>query len=212
MIRDRLKGALRKVALKAFGMEREASDRTTEKTRGSTEYDPSKIPKIVSGSGDMPLATDQELIGSTYLAAQLIGGVPGTIIDTRPPEEWMAGHIPGALLLPGDQIRGRPELLPGPSDRISVYDATGEQGAFGVAEKLREQGFRVCRSLQSGWAGWIEHGEPVEKPEARAGHNLGDSVETNDGRRGVIQGFGQGTVDLLCEDGPALGVAEAELK
>ena len=124
----------------------------------------------------------------------------------------MAGHIPGALLLPGDQIRGRPELLPGPSDRISVYDATGEQGAFGVAEKLREQGFRVCRSLQSGWAGWIEHGEPVEKPEARAGHNLGDSVETNDGRRGVIQGFGQGTVDLLCEDGPALGVAEAELK
>jgi len=212
MIRDRLKGALKKVALKAFGMERDAEARTTRKTKGSKDYDASKIPKLVDGDGDTPGPNDKELIGSTWLAAQLVGGVPGAIVDIRPPQEWMSGHIPGAVLLPGDQILERTELLPDKNTRITVYDATGEQDAFAVAEKLRGQGWSIARSLQGGWAWWIEHSEPTTTPEPREGVNLGDSVETKGGDRGVIQGFGDGTVDLLTDAGPVRGVKESDLK
>ena len=211
MIRDRLKGALKKVALKAFGMERDAEDRTTYKTKGSKEYDASKIPRIVQGDGDTPGPNDKRRIGSTWLAAQLVGGVPGVIVDVRPPEEWMSGHIPGAVLLPGDQILDRPELLPAKTERITIYDATEEQQAYAVAEELRNRGWAVARALQGGWAWWIEHGEPTATPDKVDGRALGDSVETRDGKRGRIQGFGQGTVDLLCDDGPVLGVKVGDL-
>mgnify|MGYP000073344178 CR=1 FL=1 len=50
MIRDRLKKAAKKIALKAFGMEFEAEARTTVKTMGTKGvYDASKIPKLVEG-------------------------------------------------------------------------------------------------------------------------------------------------------------------
>lgn len=213
MIRDRLVGALKKVALKAFGMEHDASDRTTYQTKGSKDgYDASKIPKLVQGDGDTPGPNDKKLIGSTWLAAQLVGGVPGTIVDVRPPQEWMSGHIPGAILLPHDQILSRLDLLPAKDIRITIVDATGEQEAFDIADKLRGQGWNVARSLQGGWAWWMEHDEPSTRPETREGLNLGDSVETGKGQRGAVQGFGDGTVDLLGDDGPILAVKLADLK
>ena len=219
MIRDRLKGALKKMALKAFGMEWEAEARTTYRPKGSKDgYDASKIPKIVDGDGDTPGPNHKELIGRTVLAAQTVAESGETVVDIRDPKEWIAGFIPGAILLPGKQILDREDLLPkDKKQRVSVYDATGEQDAFAIAAELRGRGYEWARSLQGGWAEWIEHSEPHVLPTQPDGFSfgLGDTVEFNsDGKRGTIQRVGPKDYDVLMD--PDSGevrthIAEAEL-
>jgi rhodanese-related sulfurtransferase len=218
MIRDRIKGALRKAALKAFGMEWEAEERTRRKTKGSKDgsYDASVIPKIVDGDGDTPGPKHLELIGRTWLAAQLAGGVPGTIVDIRPPEETALGVIPGSILLPHKQILANTHLLPDPKLRVTVLDADGDQGSTDVARLLRDAGWGWSRSLQGGWAEWLEHSEPDEKPAAVDGckYGIGGTVSYR-GRPGVVQAaYVGGSYDVLLDyagDEVAKGVAEADL-
>lgn len=212
MIRDRIKNRLRGMALKAFGMERQAEARTTRQTTGSAEYDPSVIPPLVDGDGDTPGPNHKELIGRTWLAAQLKGGDAGLLIDVRPPQEWIAGIIPSSVLVPGPQILERLDLLPAKTLRVTLVDATGEQEAFALAEKLRAEGWGWARSLQGGWAEWVEHGEPEEVPAGSEGRwQLADPVEVQ-GRRGVVQGLGPATADVCFDDGGfALGLALTDL-
>ncbi|MCP4804417.1 MAG: rhodanese-like domain-containing protein [Proteobacteria bacterium] len=216
MIRDRLKGALKKMALKAFGMEWEAEARTTHRAKGSTDYDASKIPKLVDGDGDTPGPNHKELIGRTVLAAQVVADSPDPVFDIRPPQEWSSGIIPRAHMLPGRQVLDNLHLLPkNKDDRISIYDATGEQQAFEVAEELRKKGYTWARSLQGGWAEWIEQSEPVEKPAVVDGmkFGLGDAVEfSKGGKRGTVQRAGPKDYDVLMDpDEVRKNVPESEL-
>lgn len=201
MIRDRLKNAAKKLALKAFGMERDAEARTTRKTTGTVgSYDASKIPKLVDGDGDTPGPNHRELIGRTFLAASVIGGDGVIVVDLRPPQEWIAGTLPDALLLPNRQILDRPDVLPADKTTvIALYDATDEQAARAVAAKLRDRGY-AARSLVGGWAEWVEQDEPQVIPAAVEGSSvqLGDPVELKDGRRGTVQAVMPGpTYDVL---------------
>lgn len=201
MIRDRFKKRLRGMALRAFGMERQAEARTTRKTTGSDEYDPSVIPPLVDGDGDTPGPNHKEKIGRTWLAAQLNGGDAGTVIDIRPPQEWIVGTLPNALLVPGDQILRRTDLLPPKTRRVTLVDATHEQEAFETAKTLRDQGWTWARSLQGGWAEWVEQGETqVTPPRSEGRWQLADPIE-HDGRRGVIQALREDSADILYDNG-----------
>ncbi len=204
MIRDRIKQRLRGIALKAFGMEKQAEARQTRKTTGSGAYDPSVIPPLVDGDGDTPGPNHKELIGRTWLAAQLKGGDAGIVIDIRPPQEWIAGVIPSSLLVPHEQIFQRSALIPDKSTRVTLVDATNEQEAFALAARLREQGWETARALQGGWAEWVEHGEQQDLPPRSEGRwQLADPVE-HEGRRAVIQGLHAENADLLFDDGSFL--------
>lgn len=46
------------------------------------------------------------------LYRQLQAEIPPTIIDVRTDDEYAAGHIPGALHLPGDQLAQRLAEIP----------------------------------------------------------------------------------------------------
>ena len=207
MIRDRLKSRLRGIALRAFGMERQAEARTTTATTGGGKYDPSVIPPLVDGDGDTPGPNHKSLIGRTWLAAQLNGGDAGVVVDVRPPVEWIVGIIPTAHLIPGDQLLNRRDLLPAKTRRVTLYDATNEQQAFALAETLRNEGWTWARALQGGWAEWVEQGERQFIPPAEQGRwQLADPVE-HDGRRGVVQAIRADVADVLYDDGTfALGV------
>ncbi len=209
MIRKKLRDAARKAALRAFKMEDDARARETHSTKGdSAPYNPDLIPKVVQGSGDTPGPNHRTRIGRTWVSAQLAGGVSPLLVDIRPPEEWSAGHLPGALLLPGHQIATDPSPLgPDKELRVTIYDATGGPLAEEVAASLRKAGFPFARSLQGGWAEWVEHGEPTHAPEeiSQASHQLGDPVELTDGRRGRVQAIslvkGAAFYTLLLEEG-----------
>ncbi|RME27537.1 MAG: hypothetical protein D6798_04330 [Deltaproteobacteria bacterium] len=190
MIRDRLKKAARRAAIKLLHMEFDVEDRdpaaTTRGTAG--EVDMSVIPKIVDGAGDTPGPNHKADIGRTWVAAQLVAGVAPVFVDIRPPAEVVAGALPGAIFAPGTSILDHPELLPAHDVRVTVYDQTGEQGSAEVAAALRAAGWTLARRLQGGYAEWLEHGEPVETPtpDPASGRAPGSPVELADGRRGHV--------------------------
>lgn len=211
MIRDRFKKALRKAAIKAFNMEFDTEDRDP-RARGNpdaSKFDPSVIPKIVDGSGDTPGANHKTEIGRTWVSAQLIGGVPPFFVDIRPARELASGTLPGAVTLPGELLKERLELLPEDrAKRVTVYDQTGEQGAFELAAWLREQGWGMARSLRGGFAEWIEHDEQVVAPSPPEGGKLkvGDPVQTAEGQQGfVFRAPSSSAYEVVLDDGSVLG-------
>lgn len=211
MIRDRLKGVVRKVALKALGMEWDAEELAPNASNSKVDkvvaFDPSVIPKVVDGSGDTPGPKHATEIGRTWLASQVASGVSPFIIDIRPPKECVAGMLPGAMLLPGEQVKLRLDVLPKKDIRVTVYDQLGRDESAAIAAYLREQGWVLARQLRGGYAEWLEHDEPMMRPEAPAGgtHHIGQPVEARTGKRGFIQAAwsadGVAKYTVLYDDG-----------
>ncbi len=219
MIRDRIKGAAKKAALRFFGMEWDASEAPVDHNRGVASpgaFDPNLIPKVVDGSGDTPGPKHREDIGRTWLASQVISNVSPYLIDMRHPKECAAGLIQGANLLPGDQIKQRLDLLPAKDVRVTVYDQVGSDDASRLAEWLRDQGWGLARRLRGGYAEWIEHSEPIAVPSPPEGARfmVGQQVQRAAGGKLWVQAAGPGPVYALwSEDGTfALGVREDELR
>ncbi|HXJ93591.1 MAG TPA: thioredoxin domain-containing protein [Terriglobia bacterium] len=93
-------------------------------------------------------------------------------IDVRPASQFAAGHLPGALSIPVDQIEPRAAALP--KDKILVLYESGKSGAAtsdvcavsrAGARVLLASGFNYDRVkvYQDGLAGWEKAGMPVAK-------------------------------------------------
>ena len=214
MIRDRLKRVARRAAIKLLNMEFDTEDRDpAARRRGDpSQFDPSKIPPLVDGDGDTPGPNHKSEIGRTWVSAQLAGGVAPVFVDIRPPAEAVAGTPPGAVCLPAELVLTRTHLLPADKEeRITVYDQTGELGSIEVAEKLRQAGYVMARSLRGGYAEWLEYAETIESPEPLSGGTLklGDPVRMADGREGwvlrTLQDSGKAAVEVWFADGTWTG-------
>ena len=73
------------------------------------------------------------------------------VLDVRTPEEYAAGHVPGAMLIPHDQLAMRLDALD--RDRpIIVYCRTGRRSA--LAETLLRQRGHDVSQLQGSWQAW----------------------------------------------------------
>jgi phage shock protein E len=83
------------------------------------------------------------------------------IVDVRTPEEFAAGHVPGAINIPHTSFPARTSELPSNKD-VVVYCATGIR-AEKAATSLRENGFTRLLHLQGDMTGWVESKRPVEK-------------------------------------------------
>lgn len=69
------------------------------------------------------------------------GSDPVTVVDVREPEEYDAGHIPGAVSLPvGSLSRKAAGVLPDKNTPILVYCETGERSAR-AASRLAGMGY-----------------------------------------------------------------------
>lgn len=84
-----------------------------------------------------------------------------TLLDVRPREEYRAGHLPGALSLPVDELKARLKELP--KDREVVAYCRGPYCVMAVeaVELLRRRGFKADR-LELGVADWRVRGGRVE--------------------------------------------------
>ena len=84
-----------------------------------------------------------------------------TVLDVRPVEEYRAGHIPGALSVPLDQLK---EILAElPADQEIVAYCRGPYCVLAVqaVEVLRKRGFNAIR-LEESVQDWRAMGLPVE--------------------------------------------------
>ena len=92
-------------------------------------------------------------------------GPPGfVLIDTRSRAAWDAGHVPGAVHLPGREIPERAPAELDPSVPVVTYCwGPGCNGATRAALALSLLGYRV-REMLGGFEYWAREGLPVETP------------------------------------------------
>ncbi|MGO4663977.1 FAD-dependent oxidoreductase [Terrabacter sp. 2TAF16] len=73
------------------------------------------------------------------------------LVDVRTPEEHESGAIPGAVLIPVDELRGRlDEIPPGP---VVVHCAVGQRGH--TAARVLAHAGREVRNLDGGYRTWL---------------------------------------------------------
>lgn len=85
-----------------------------------------------------------------------------TVLDVRPPEEYRAGHIPGALSIPVGELKARLKELP--KDREVVAYCRGPYCVMAVeaVELLRKKGIKAHR-MEQGVVDWRARGWRVER-------------------------------------------------
>jgi len=85
------------------------------------------------------------------------------LLDVRTPGEFAAGHVPGAINIPHDQLASRLAELPASRDKpLVVYCRTGRRAVL-AEEVLRQGGYTHVRHLQGDMLGWQAAGRPIER-------------------------------------------------
>jgi rhodanese-related sulfurtransferase len=83
-----------------------------------------------------------------------------TVLDVRPMEEYLAGHIPGAISVQLKELERRLCELPRDKDIVAYCRGPYCVLAIQAVEMLREKGFRAVR-LEDGVQDWRAMGLPV---------------------------------------------------
>ncbi len=82
------------------------------------------------------------------------------VIDVRTPEEYSAGHIPGAVNIPFDQVAQRIAEVDAPNG-VALYCMMGPRARKGESALLAA-GHTAVLHLDGGLAAWQKAGFPVE--------------------------------------------------
>ena len=91
----------------------------------------------------------------TFAAAHADGGY---VIDVREPQEYVAGHVPGARLIPMARLPHHVAELP-PGEPVYVICASGNR-SWTAAQFLIQRGLDA-RSVAGGTGDWAASGLPV---------------------------------------------------
>jgi len=93
-------------------------------------------------------------------------GEQAFVLDVRAPEEFVTGHVPGAVNIPYDQVAARLAEVPKDKD-VVLYCRSGRRAGM-AAEVLAANGYTRLKHLEGDMAAWIEKGRPVETPKNAA--------------------------------------------
>lgn len=82
-----------------------------------------------------------------------------TLVDVREPDEYLAGHVRNAVLIPMSQLAARFGEIDKTS-RVFVICASGNRSSA-MTDLLREAGFDAV-SVAGGTGAWSRSGRPIE--------------------------------------------------
>lgn len=105
-------------------------------------------------------ADDTEHLSRSELLERVKAGT-ATVIDVRPAEEYAAGHIPGALSIPLDQLEARLAELPEGAEVVAYCRGTNCVLSHDAVRLLATRGRRAAR-LVDGMLEWRLNDLPVE--------------------------------------------------
>ncbi len=91
-----------------------------------------------------------------------------TVLDVRPPEEYTAGHVPGAINIPLNELEQRLAELDKNSEIVAYCRGPHCILAFDAVARLRDRNI-TARRLQDGFPEWKTAGLPIEtgsKPDS----------------------------------------------
>lgn len=124
----------------------------------------SLLERLVSGEAITPEMVREGILWADVdarTAQKMIEAGEVNLLDVRTPQETSTGIIPGALLIPMDDVEERRRELP--DDRpLLVYCAAGGRSAA-VCEYLTGEGHLGLLNLTGGFGAWSG---PVGRPEA----------------------------------------------
>jgi rhodanese-related sulfurtransferase len=118
---------------------------------------------LLTGAVLLAVAAGAPLAGEPPTGAGVAGVVPGEVdgatarklvasgvkvVDVRTPEEFSAGHVPGALNIPHDQMASRHGEIGPPSTPVLVYCKSGRRTEI-ATRTLREKGFSAIYDMRS---------------------------------------------------------------
>lgn len=83
------------------------------------------------------------------------------VLDVRPAEEYLAGHVAGAINLPLSELENHLDELDSNQEVVAYCRGPHCVLAYEAVEKLREKGFKA-RRMQDGMPEWRLAGLPVE--------------------------------------------------
>jgi len=84
-----------------------------------------------------------------------------TVLDVRPPEEFAAGHLPGAVNIPIHELERRLGELPKRKEVVAYCRGPYCLMSYDAVQLLRRKGLRA-RRLEAGLPEWRLAGRPVE--------------------------------------------------
>jgi len=82
------------------------------------------------------------------------------VLDVRTPEEYAAGHVPGAVNVPYDQVASHLAEIPKNKD-VVLYCKSGRRAGL-AADVLEANGYTKLGHLQGDMQAWLQDGRPVE--------------------------------------------------
>jgi rhodanese-related sulfurtransferase len=85
-----------------------------------------------------------------------------TVLDVRPPEEYVAGHLPGAVNIPIHELQKRLSELPKRREIIAYCRGPYCLMSYDAVALLRKKGVKA-RRLEAGLPQWRLAGYPVER-------------------------------------------------
>ena len=108
----------------------------------------------IAGGIERPEPVSREVLAERLAAGDVV------VLDIRPPEEFAAGHIPGALSAPLEDVGKLAESLD-PATPIYAY-CRGPYCLYAdrAAAELRQRGFEA-RTVEGGLPDWRADGRPV---------------------------------------------------
>lgn len=83
-----------------------------------------------------------------------------TVVDVREAQEWVAGHVPGALWIPLPELAARASEIP--SGAVALVCASGFRSATG-ASILEAAGRGELANVWGGTMAWMQLGLPVNR-------------------------------------------------
>ena len=101
------------------------------------------------------MTEDLEVDLDTFASAH---GAGAAVVDVRNPDEYIAGHVPGARLIPLPELGRRVDEIPA-ARPLYVICATGVR-SLTAATALVNAGFEAF-SVSGGTKGWMAAGHPV---------------------------------------------------
>lgn len=126
--------------------------------RGVTERHVADVEKLVNTY--LTVKDELEPLPRQELLERVRDGLV-TVLDVRPPEEFAAGHVPGAVNIPLSKLEQYIKDLKPEHEIVAYCRGPHCVLAFDAVARLREKGLKA-RRLEDGYPEWKTDGLPVE--------------------------------------------------
>jgi rhodanese-related sulfurtransferase len=116
----------------------------------------------VSGCKEKAGSTESIAISMGQFISAYDADINVQVLDVRTPGEYAEGRVPGAKLVPLNEVEAGSAIPFEKESKIYVICRSGKR-SYQATQYLRSHGFNNAVSVDGGTMAWISTGKPVER-------------------------------------------------